>query len=482
MTPPLIATLFVLYFALIATLSWWRSRQMKNGEYFKSEDNPHAALVTFGIIGDSMSGVTYLSVPGNVFTTQFDYLQVCLGYMIGYWIIAALFIPRYHQSGITSIYQWIGGRIGKFPQKIAALSFIVGRSVGASARLYLTGATAHALIFQHWGWSVPGSILAVISLIAVYTLRGGIKSLILTDAVQSAFMIAGVTAVIAGIATYARDQNISVQWVQSWLPFGDELAPTRQWGPFLKSVLSGAFITIAMTGLDQNIMQKTFSVKSSRSLQKYFVVLSLAVFIVHFWVMMGGSLLASVTSALQLTPIPADQRLTQAMLTATPMVAQILFLAGLAAATLNSADSVITTLTSSLHIDLFNNLHASRLSIRITHILVALALSGLAISLYFWISRAQNAGASTIAIVLQAAGWTYGPLVALFSTALLRKNQTQHSSKQTYVVALVAATILTLAIHAEVKLGVEVILVYSLSYFLFLNSRFILRRFLQKTN
>ncbi|MFZ4715467.1 MAG: sodium:solute symporter family transporter [Bacteriovoracaceae bacterium] len=438
-----------LYYLLIFFISKFAGRKSEDNEYLKT--TAPAWLVTIGIVGDSLSGVTYLSVPGTVEQKSFSYLAICLGYLVGYVIIAYVFLPIYHKKNLVSIYEWIGSELGEMAQKTSSLLFVFGRLFGSAARLCLTAGVLHLFVFKAMNLGNSFSIIAVTIGISLYTLKSGIKSLIVTDTVQSIFLVLGVLVTTVGLYYFLQSQNTSPQFFRPIVVGNDGEA----WMTFWKSFFSGILITLSMTGLDQNIMQKTFSVKSLKSLQINFVRLGFIVLLVNFIVLLEGSLL---TQSLDFFPHlktqPNDQKLIYFVLNHQHFIFQLFFLLGLTAATLNSADSVITTVTSSIKVDLVKS-NAVKLSH--IHWIVTALLAGTALFL-----NAFSEG-SAIDLVLKSAGWTYGPLLGYFLIAALKLKSNSYS----LILALITSVIVTFLIHLNYDLKAEVIIVLSMFILLF---------------
>lgn len=431
---------YYFFILLISKIASWKSSEL---EYIKTQ--APAWLITLGIVGDSISGVTYLSVPGTVEQKGFSYLALCLGHVLGYLIIAHLYLPLFNRKNFSSVYEWIGNELGVEAQKISSCLFVISRIFGSAARLCLTATVIHLFVFKNFNIGPELSILAVTLGISIYTLRSGIKSLIVTDTVQSGFLVLGVLGTTVYLFDFLKTQQVDVQFFRPL--FLESGVPG--WMGFIKGVLSGILITLSMTGLDQNIMQKTFSATNLEALKKNFVRIGFVILAVNFFVLVQGSMLQQ--SGLFLTNVaesPADQKLIQFVLGGQSIFFQILFFLGLSAATLNSADSVITTVTSSIKIDL---LKTTRFGLTQIHALTTGLLAVTALLIH------QFSTEATIDLVLKSAGWTYGPLLGFFAIAILKTK----SSKKSLRFALATSVLTALVIHHYSPLGVEVILVIS---------------------
>jgi len=424
MSPFLILACVGGYFGFLFLIAWFTSRQASNASYFLGNRASPWYAVAFGLIGDSLSGVTFISVPGKVATDQFSYLQIVFGYIVGYIVIAEILLPLYYRLNLTSIYSYLRQRFGPRTQKVGAVFFILSRTAGAAARLYLAANVFQAFVFDQWGVPFSLTVSVTIALMLAYTYRGGIKTLVWTDTFQSTFLLLGVILSIAAIAgelglgvggliRTVRASEMSQVFFWDW----------RETNFFWKQFLSGVFISIAMTGLDQNMMQKNLSCRSlpeaKRNLYSFTVVLvlvnllflSLGVLLYHF----------ARTNGLEV-PKSTDHLFPSLALAQLGSFAAVVFVIGLTAATFSSADSVLTTLTTSFCIDLLGMeerpelTDAQRTALRHrTHI-------GFAVVLWLVILgfKAVNSKA-VIDAIFTLASYTYGPLLGLFAFGLFAR-------------------------------------------------------------
>jgi Na+/proline symporter len=405
------------YFAMLFTISWFTSRKANDNAYYLGNKASPWYAVAFGLIGDSLSGVTFVSVPGNVATAQFGYMQMVFGYLLGYLVIAQVLLPLYYKMNLTSIYTYLGQRLGKSAQVTGSLYFVLSRLIGAAFRLYVSATVLQLFIFDQWNIPFEITVSVVIILILLYTYKGGIKTLVWTDTLQSSFLLAGVLLSILVIAQ-AMHLNVGgiVQTVRdspySQIFFWDAKAPNY----FFKQFISGALIAIVMTGLDQNMMQKNLSMRSLPEAKKNIMWFSVVlIFINLFFVALGALLYAYAQSISLELPARADHLFPILALDHLGTFAAIVFILGIAAATFSSADSVLTTLTTSFCIDVLGwdttqteTAHHKRTR-HFVHIGFAAALL-LVIVLFNAINND-----SVINQVFVAAGYTYGPLLGLFA-------------------------------------------------------------------
>ncbi len=424
MNPWLILAYVAAYFALLLGIAWITGRRADEAGYFLGNRRSPWYVVAFGLIGDSLSGVTYLSVPGQVGTANWSYLQVVLGYVLGYVIIAQVLLPLYYRLNLTSIYSYLGKRLDRSAELTGAGFFLLSRTLGAAARLYLAANVFQAFVFDRLGIPFWLAVTGIIGLILVYTWRGGIKTLVWTDSFQSLFLVLGVVISIAligrdlglGLGELVRqvvDSPLSQVFVWDWR------APDHFW----KQFLSGAAIAVVMTGLDQNNMQKSLSCRSIGAAQKNLYSFAVILVAVNIFFLALGVLLHQYVIARGLTvPAQPDQLFPTVALQHLGTAAAAVFVLGLTAATFNSADSVLTTLTTSFCIDFLGferrrDLTPERQTRQrhATHFGFAVVL--LAAILVF---KAVNQGA-VIQLVLTMAGYTYGPLLGLFGLGLLTR-------------------------------------------------------------
>lgn len=417
MSPSLILGCVAVYFALLLGLAWVTGRRANEAGYFLGNRNSPWWLIAFGLIGDSLSGVTFISVPGEVGAKHFSYLQIVLGYVLGYVVIAEVLLPLYYRLNLTSIYTYLGQRFGPATQRTGAFFFVLSRTLGSAARLFLAVNVFQTFVFDRLGVPFWLTTAVILALMLAYTYRGGIQTLVWTDLFQSSFLLLGVTLSIVAIA---RDLDLDLAGLverirtspTSETLFWDWRAPNYFW----KQFLSGAFIAIVMTGLDQNMMQKNLSCRSLREAKKNIYAFVPVLLGVNLLFLSLGTLLFEYAQAKAIA-IPARTDLLFPTLALGPLgtFAAVVFVLGLTAATFNSADSVLTTLTTSfcidfLHLDRRTDLDERARARRRHWVHVGFAAILLLVILGF---RAWNDD-SVISTVFKIAGYTYGPLLGLF--------------------------------------------------------------------
>jgi len=424
MSPVLILACISGYFAFLLLIAWYTSRHATNESYFLGNRASPWYVVAFGLIGDSLSGVTFISVPGQVGTAGFSYLQVVFGYVIGYVVIAAVLLPLYYRLRLTSIYSYLRERFGPNSQKTGAFFFLLSRTIGAAARLYLTASVIQLFIFQQWRVPFVATVATIIGLILIYTYKGGIKTLVWTDTFQSTFLLAGV---IFSIVAVSRQLNWGLTDMVSAISQSSySQIFVTEWKAkafFWKSFFGGAAVAIAMTGLDQNMMQKNLSCRSLGEAQKNIYSFSIIVVVVNVFFVSLGALLYAFAAAKGISvPPETDKLFPMLALQYLGTFAAIAFVVGLTAATFSSADSVLTTLTTSFCIDILGSEEPGRFNERqktwwrhVAHIGFAVLLLG--VILVFWAVNKT----SVIEMVLDIANFTYGPLLGLFAFGLLSR-------------------------------------------------------------
>jgi len=411
------------YFGLLMLIAWYTANKADSNSYFTGNKQSPWYIVAFGLIGDSLSGVTFISVPGAVGTGQFSYMQIVIGYIFGYLIIAQFLLPMYYKLNLISIYSYLEKRFGKNAQVTGSLFFILSRLVGAAFRLYIALIVLDIYFFSAFNIPFSVSTLIVIGLILLYTYKGGIKTLVWTDTLQSAFLLAGVAMsiyVVCQQLNYNLFDAISAvkeSPMSKTFFFDDWLGKNN----FFKQFFGGVFIAIAMTGLDQNMMQKNLSCKNLGDAQKNIRWFSIVVVFINI-LFVGLGVLLYQFAALKGLEIPAktDQLFPSIALNQVGGIGAIVFILGITAATFSSADSVLTTLTTSFCIDIlgYDETHESKEHKSKRHIIhVSFALILFLIIIVF--KELNND--SVINQVFKFAGYTYGPLLGLFAFGLFNK-------------------------------------------------------------
>ncbi|NKI33481.1 sodium:solute symporter [Croceivirga thetidis] len=425
-----ILLLIAAYFLVLLLISYFTGKNDSNADFFKAGKQSPWYLVAFGMVGASLSGVTFISVPGWVEASEFSYMQVVLGYLFGYFVVAFVLLPIYYRLNLTSIYEYLKERFGPTSHKTGAFFFFVSRVLGAAFRLFLVAIVLQQFVFDDFG--IPFEITVVISilLIWIYTNRGGIKTIVWTDTLQTTFMI---LAVILSIIFINRELNWSfgeflasdeLKQYSKFLYTDDFLARNH----FIKSFVGGMFVTICMTGLDQDMMQKNLTCKNLRDAQKNMVSFSFVLVGVTFLFMLLGALLFIYAGQNDIAvPLMDGAPKTDllfpeiALNSGLGLTLSITFMLGLIAAAYSSADSALTSLTTSFCVDFLNveqkpEAEQKRIRKR-THIYMSVVLIVVIIAFKYILSR------NVIDSLLIVAGYTYGPLLGLFAFGIFTKHQ-----------------------------------------------------------
>lgn len=421
------ASLFLIifvYFLILLGVAWATSRHASNASFFNGNKNSNWKLVAFGMVGTTLSGVTFISVPGAVGRDGFGYLQIVLGYVLGYLIVAAILLPLYYRFKLTSIYHYLDLRLGRRAYQSGAACFILSRTLGASARLYLVVNILQATILDRLGVPFWLTTVVILMMILLYTYQGGVKTIVWTDTLQTSCMLLALLA-CAAFLLRALDLDAPAALARmgeqglSRIVTAAVDSPAYLW----KQVLAGVFIVVAMTGMDQEMMQKTISVRTLREAQKNLLALTaILVAVLALFLFLGGLLyLYAPTVGLHAS---GDQIFPAVVMERMPAALQLVFFIGLVSALFPSADGAITALTASVCIDLLGIerrpalSEADRLRWRHRVHLGFCALFLLLVLCFKWI-----ANPSMIGMILKLAGYTYGPLLGLFAFGLLSRRR-----------------------------------------------------------
>ncbi len=421
MTPITILICVGIYSLLLFFITWLTSRNANNSAYFLGNKTSPWYVVAYGMIGASLSGVTFMSVPGWVGTTQFSYLTVVLGYLVGYTVIATVLLPLYYRLQLTSIYTYLEQRFGKSSYRTGAFFFLLSRTIGASFRMFLVVTVLQAFVFDALGVPFIITVAGFIALILLYTYEGGIKTIIWTDTLQTTFMLLGV---IISVYLISKQLNFNfgemVQAIKSseysqvlFFDFTDKRF-------FAKQFISGAFIAIVMTGLDQEMMQKNLSCKNIGEAQKNMFTFSIVLVFVNFMFLSLGALLFIYAKSKGIEiPVKSDELFPLIALKYLGPFAGLVFIIGLISAAYPSADGALTSLTTSFCIDFLDMNKNSewtedrKKKIRyMVHFSFALLLLGVIV-----LFRLINDQA-VVGKLFTAAGYTYGPLLGLYAFGL----------------------------------------------------------------
>jgi Na+/proline symporter len=421
MQPIHIIFLIVAYFSVLILISYITGKSANNETFFKANNSSPWYLVAFGMIGASLSGVTFISVPGWVEDQSMSYMQMVLGYVIGYAVIGLVLLPLYYKLNLTSIYTYLEDRFGRNSYKTGASFFLLSRTIGASFRLFLVANVLQLLLFDAYGIPFWVTVTITILLIWLYTFKGGIKTIVWTDTLQTLFMLIAV-----GVCIYAISDELQISNIFSYVA-DSELSKTfffndvKAGNYFWKQFFAGAFIAVVMTGLDQDMMQKNLTCRNLKDAQKNMFWFTIVLVIVNFFFLALGVLLTDYAQRNgidahkdELFPIIATKG-TLGLATA------MFFLLGLIAAAYSSADSALTSLTTSFSIDILeidkkkDKKEQEYIRKKIHVLFSAVLIATILIFKYF------IADASVIAKIFTFAGYTYGPLLGLYAFGLFTK-------------------------------------------------------------
>ena len=410
--------ILALYFALLYGVSRAVSRAEGNSEFFGASRKSPWHLVAFGMIGASVSGISFVSVPGMVVGSQMTYLQTCFGFILGYAVVAGVLLPLYYRLQLTSIYTYLGKRLGRKSEVTGASFFVISKLIGAALKFYVVCMILHEFVFQPLGVPFALTVALMVALIWVYTRRGGIRTLVFTDALQTACMLGALLLISLGVlralnltpwqaVDAIRDNAMSRVFV-----FDDWMSKQNFW----KQFVSGAFIVVVMTGLDQDMMQKNLTCRTLRESQKNMCCYGLAFVPVNLLFLSLGVLLTMLAANLNV-PLPENTDTLLPMFAATGKLgfgAQVLFTLGIVSASFSSADSALTSLTTTYCIDIRRQATDERLRRR-----AHLGICTLFVACILVFRYAQST--SLLDAIYTIVSYTYGPLLGLFAYGLFTR-------------------------------------------------------------
>lgn len=464
MSASMLFSFVVGYFVLLLAVAYFTSRNSNNDSFFIGNRNSNWMLVAFGMIGTSLSGVTFVSVPGAVGKESFAYLQIVIGYFIGYLVIAFVLLPLYYRLNLTSIYNYLSTRLGFKSYKTGASFFILSRTLGATARLYLVVKILQDTILTSFGVPFWATTLIILIMILVYTYEGGVKTIVYTDTLQTTCMLLGLVVCVIYILNkmdMSLGQSLSVMGEKGFSKVFFTDPDSKLF--FVKQILAGAFITITMTGMDQEMMQKNISVKTLRDAQKNVVTLSIIMFVVIGLFLVLGGLLHLYAGQEGLTATGDKLFPAVALNHMTPLIS-VVFIIALISALFPSADGAITALTSSFCIDIlgmqrrkdWDEKEKKKIRQR-THLIFAFIFL-IFVMVFEWINNN-----SMIGVILKIAAYTYGPLLGLFSFGILTKRVV--NDQLAPVVCVVAPLICLVldvfqkSIFGDFEIGLELLII-----------------------
>lgn len=422
MSPLLLFSFVIGYFLILLAVAWYTGKNSDNHSFFIGNKNSNWMLVAFGMVGTSLSGVTFVSVPGAVANESFAYIQITIGYLFGYLMIAYILLPLYYRLNLTSIYNYLSSRMGFNSYKTGSSFFILSRTLGATARLYLVVNILQEAILNSFNIPFWATTIIILIMILLYTYEGGVKTIVYTDTLQTTCMLAGLVICVFYILN------------QMNLGFGESLSAMNDRGYskifftdpnskffFLKQIIAGAFITVTMTGMDQEMMQKNISVKTLKDSQKNVMSMAITLATVIVIFLFLGGLLYLYAESLNVSAT-GDKIFPVLAMEHMPPVVSVIFIIALISALFPSADGAITALTSTFCIDIIGiqrradlNESAQKKIRQRVHLTFA-AIFLVFVLVFKWVNDP-----SMIGLLLKIAAYTYGPLLGLFTFGIITK-------------------------------------------------------------
>ncbi len=471
MSPILLFSFVIAYFIILLVVAKITGKNSTNESFFIGNKNSNWMLVAFGMVGTSLSGVTFVSVPGAVAKESFAYLQITFGYLIGYVVIAFVLLPLYYRLNLTSIYNYLGSRLGFKSYKTGASFFILSRTLGATARLYLVVNILQEAILNSFGIPFWATTLIILGMILLYTFEGGVKTIVWTDTLQTSCMLLGL-----GICVVYILSNLHIGFAGSL-----EAMQTKGYSKifftdpnsklfFAKQIIAGAFITLTMTGMDQEMMQKNISVKTLKDSQKNILTMSFILLLSILLFLYLGGLLYLYANQMQVTEI-GDKLFPAIALKHMPPFVSVIFIIALISALFPSADGAITALTATFCIDILGMQRRTDIDeAKKKKIRQRVHLSFAFIFLLFVLVFKVINNPSMIGVILKIASYTYGPLLGLFTFGILLNRNV----KDNFVpIICVAAPIICFIIDKYQKvlfgnfeIGLELLIINGLITFL----------------
>lgn len=471
MNAPLMLGILLAYFLLLLVVSYFTSRTADNQSFFQANKSAPWLLVAFGMIGTSLSGITFVSVPGTVGSAGFAYFQVVLGYFIGYFVVAFVLLPLYYRYNLTSIYNYLLHRFGMATYKSGALLFITSRTLGATLRLYVVINVLQLFVFDALGIPFLVTTAVILGMILMYTFKGGVKTIVWTDTLQTFFMLMALIVCIVFITS-----EMGFTFAQAFEQMRSEsLTTIFNTDPnhkkfFLKQIIGGAFVTISMTGLDQEMMQKNISVRNVGDAQKNMMTFSAVMVLVNLLFLLLGGMLWMFAASKGITAV-GDDLFPRIAMEHLPGYVGIIFIIGLISALFPSADGAITALTASWCIDLLgfqrrtDRTEEQKTRIRHRVHLTFTAVFMLMVFIFKWVNNQK-----VVDVLLDIASYTYGPLLGLFAFGILTKHEVRDKWVPFVCVAspliVYAIANYTSWIFGNYKFGLELLLINGIITFI----------------
>ncbi len=455
MSPLLLLSIVLGYFALLILISFFTSKNADQASFFNANKNASWLLVAYGMIGASLSGVTFMSVPGTVLTKSFSYMQMVFGYLFGYLFIARVLLPIYYKNNVVSIYQYLENRLGRYSYKTSAVFFLLSRIIGASFRLFLVAIVFQSAIVEPLGLNLnfAVTVFITIALIWLYTFKSGIKTIIYTDTLQTTFMLLAVVITLYTLAesmhgSFSAALNEAFKSDYTQIFFTASINDPKH---FIKMFLSGMFIAIVMTGLDQDMMQKNLTCRTLKDAQKNMVSLGLVLIPINFLFLLLGAFLFMYADANGLdVPEKTDLLFSSVVFSGgMPTLLGVFFIVGLIAAAYSSADSALTSLTTSFCYDILG-ITSDHPKIKQTKLWVHILLSFILFLVI--VAFKQINDDNVITQLFKIAGYTYGPILGLFGFAIFTKRNIYDNIVP--IIAIIAPVLCyVINTHSEMLLG-----------------------------
>ncbi len=467
MSPFAILTLITIYFGILFLISHFVSKNNSGNEaFFKANKNSKWYLVAFGMIGTALSGVTFISVPGEVGNpdTQFKYFQFVIGNAIGFLVIAKVLLPLYYRMNLTSIYGYIEQRLGTISYKTAATIFLISRTIGSSFRLYLVVIVLQRYVFDFYNVPFAVTVFASLALIFAYTYRGGLKTIIITDTLQTFFLVSSVFLTIyficdsLNLGVFEAFETVKNSNYSKIFFFDDYLKGTYFW----KQILGGMFVTIAMVGLDQDLMQKNLSCKNIGEAQKNMYTFTGIFVLINIFFLSVGALLylyaekngIAIPTDLVTGKPRTDLLFPEIAFNHLSLIPAIVFLLGLTAATFATTDSALTALTTSFCVDFLGmdkteNLNKPNI-VRTRHF-VHVGFSALMFVVIIIFNSINDS--SVVSMIFKIASYTYGPLLGLYAFGLFMKSKTVNDKLVPYICLISPAICFFISKNASALFG-----------------------------
>tara|TARA_Y100000813_G_scaffold147397_1_gene107935 strand:+ start:521 stop:1933 length:1413 start_codon:yes stop_codon:yes gene_type:complete len=454
MSPTLILSIIAIYFLVLILISYFTGKSDSNDAFFLGNKQSPWYIVSFGMIGATLSGVTFISVPGWVADSQFSYMQMILGMTAGYIVIANVLMPIYYRMNLTSIYAYLGDRFGESTHQTGAFFFLLSRTIGASFRLFLVANVMQIAIFDAWNVPFWLTVSLTIILIWIYTFRSGIKTIIWTDTLQTLFMLLAV-----GVSIWLISDKMGLGLVElSHTIRESQYSQVFFWEGkqhFLKQFISGAFLAIVMTGLDQDMMQKNLSCRSLSDAKKNMYSFSVVLILVNIFFLALGAMLYLYAEQIGMDITKGDDLFPLVALKADlGLGVGIFFILGLIAAAYSSADSALTSLTTSFCVDFLNIEQKQKQKQIQTRKWVHVGFS-LVLVLAILIFKAINDD-SVISALFKVAGYTYGPLLGLFAFGIFT---TWNIKDRAVPIVAVLSPIIAYILQLYIPFGFELLIV-----------------------